>query len=76
MHMRRAGHLVTRPLNCGVRRLFRVVRWVLVVPSALVAWYLASVLGGWLVIALVAPCMSSNGPEPAFCEAAWFPQEN
>jgi hypothetical protein len=56
-------------------RLPNVVRWVLVVPSAIVAWYFALFVGALLFGSLVAPCWSSDAPAPAFCQAAWFPLE-
>jgi hypothetical protein len=75
MHVRRAGHVVTRPLNCGVMRLPNVVRWILVVPSAVVAWYFAVLVSGLLFGLIVAPCMDSDDPQPYFCEAAWYPRQ-
>jgi hypothetical protein len=53
-------------------RPFSVVRWILVVPSAVVAWYFAFLVGAVLFAYLVAPCMDSDAPQPQFCEAAWF----
>jgi hypothetical protein len=49
-----------------------VVRWILVIPSAIVAWYLAFFLSLVLGVFLVAPCTSSDGPPAAFCDASWF----
>jgi hypothetical protein len=57
-------------------RLPSVVRWLLVVPSGVVAWYCAFVGSIVLYGLIVAPCMSSDGPQPSFCEAAWFPLES
>jgi hypothetical protein len=74
MHTRRARQLVTRPLNCGVMRV-SVVRWILVVPAAVVAWYFALLVSALLFGFIVAPCMSSDGPQPYFCEAAWYPRQ-
>ena len=56
-------------------RLSSVVRWILVVPGAVVGWYFALVVSALLFGFLVAPCMSSDGPQPYFCEAAWYPRE-
>jgi hypothetical protein len=56
-------------------RLPSVVRWVLVIPSAVVAWYFALMVSALLFGFTVAPCMSSDGPQPYFCEAAWYPRE-
>lgn len=49
-----------------------VVRWILVVPSAIIAWYVAVLVSAVLVAFLIAPCMDSDAPQPQFCEAAWF----
>jgi hypothetical protein len=51
-------------------RLSSVFRWILVVPSAVVAWYFAFL--GSVFAYLVGPCMNSDVPQPVFCEAAWF----
>lgn len=64
---------MTRRRGDGVMRLPSVVRWILVVPSAVVAWYFAFVGSIVLYGVIVAPCMSSDGPQPSFCEAEWFP---
>jgi uncharacterized membrane protein YadS len=56
-------------------RLPKVARWILVVPSAVVAGYFAFVGSIVLYGLIVAPCMSSDSPQPAFCEAEWFPLE-
>jgi hypothetical protein len=56
-------------------RLPSVVRWVLVIPSAVVAWYFALLVSALPFGFVVAPCMSSDGPQPYFCEAAWYPRE-
>jgi hypothetical protein len=56
-------------------RLPSVVRWILVVPGAIAAWYFALLLSELLFGFIVAPCMSSDGPQPYFCEAAWYPRE-
>lgn len=73
MHSRRFAAVGTPPLNCGVMRMSSVIRWILVVPSAVVAWYFAFVGSIALYGLIVAPCMSSDSPQPSFCEAAWFP---
>ncbi len=75
MHMRRAGQRSAPPLNCGVMRLPHVVRWILIVPSAIAAWYFALLVSALLFGFLVAPCMDSDGPQPYFCEAAWYPRQ-
>jgi hypothetical protein len=56
-------------------RLSSVIRWILVVPSAVVAWYFALLVSAVLFGLVVAPCMSSDAPSPDFCEAAWYPRE-
>jgi hypothetical protein len=73
VHMRRAANGSARPLNCGVMRLSSVIRWILVVPSAVVAWYIAFVVA--LVLGAPVPCMDSDGPQSRLCDAAWFPAE-
>jgi hypothetical protein len=75
MHTRRAGQRSARPLNCGVMRLPNIVRWILVVPSAVVAWYFAVLVSALLFGFVVAPCMDSDAPQPYFCEAAWYPRQ-
>ena len=64
-----------RPLNCGVMRRPSVVRWILVVPSAIVAWYFALLVSALLFGFIVAPCMDSDSPQPYFCDAAWYPRQ-
>jgi hypothetical protein len=54
-------------------RLINVIRWVSVVPSAVIAWYVAYLVGAVLFAVVVAPCWSSDEPQPRFCDAAWFP---
>jgi hypothetical protein len=56
-------------------RLPNIVRWILVVPSAVVAWYFALLVTGLLLGFIVAPCMDSDAPQPDFCEAAWYPRQ-
>jgi hypothetical protein len=53
-------------------RLPSVVRWILVIPSAIVAWYFAFLVGAALFAFLVGPCLDTDAPQPQFCEAAWF----
>jgi hypothetical protein len=48
-----------------------VIRWVLVVPSAVAAWYFALILSGIVLAVVVGPCINSDYPQPAFCEAPW-----
>jgi hypothetical protein len=71
VHTRRAGHVVTRPLNCGVMRSSDVIRWILVIPSALAAWYVAFIFSLLVVAIVVGPCIDSEYPQPRFCEAPW-----
>lgn len=52
-----------------------VIRWLSVVPSAIVAWYFAVLVGMFVFSVTVAPCSSSDAPRPRFCDAAWFPLE-
>lgn len=59
----------------GAMRLSSVVRWILVVPSAVVGWYFALAVSALLFGFVVAPCLSSDGPQPHFCEAAWYLRE-
>jgi hypothetical protein len=47
-------------------------RWALVVPSAVLAWYVAVFFGVLFSAFVVAPCSDSDAPPPQFCEAAWF----
>jgi hypothetical protein len=54
----------------GVMRPSSIVRWILVVPSALVAWYFAFLVSVFAY--LLGPCMNTDAPQPRFCEAAWF----
>ena len=56
-------------------RLPSVVRWILVVPSAIVAWYFALLVSALLFAFIVAPCMDSDSPQPYFCDAAWYPRQ-
>jgi hypothetical protein len=53
-------------------RLPSVVRWILVIPSAIVAWYFAFLLGVALFVFVVGPCFDTDAPQPQFCEATWF----
>ena len=71
VHMRRAGQRSAPPLNCGVMRRIDVIRWVLVIPSAVAAWYFAFILSFLVVAIVVGPCMDSEYPQPTFCEAPW-----
>lgn len=56
-------------------RLLSIVRWLLVVPSAVVAWYFAFVLSVYVFAVVVGPCLSSDGPQPGRCEMTWLPVE-
>jgi hypothetical protein len=53
-------------------RLPSVIRWILVIPSAIVAWYFAFLVGATLFVSLVGPCFDTDAPQPQFCEATWF----
>ena len=75
MHVRRASHGSAPPLNCGVMRLFSVLRWFFLVPSAVAAWYFAVLISAVLYSIVVMPCRDSDVPLPEFCEASWFPLE-
>jgi hypothetical protein len=46
-----------------------VIRWILVIPSAVAAWYVALVLSFLVVAIAVGPCIDSEYPQPRFCEA-------
>jgi hypothetical protein len=54
-------------------RLPNVIRWLLVIPSAIAAWYFALFVGYLVFAVVVAPCSDSDQPQPGFCEAPWFP---
>ena len=62
-------------MNAGVMRPIDVIRWLLVVPSAIAAWYFAVLVGMLMFGVAVAPCWDSDAPRPQFCDAAWFPLE-
>jgi len=70
-----SGYVGSASVGQGAVRLPSVIRWILVVPSGVVAWYFAFV-GSIVLHGLVAaPCMSSAVAQPSFCEAAWFSVE-
>jgi hypothetical protein len=48
-----------------------VIRWILVIPSALAAWYVAFIFSLLVVAIVVGPCIDSDYPQPRFCEAPW-----
>jgi hypothetical protein len=48
-----------------------VIRWILVIPSAVAAWYFAFILSVLVGAIVVGPCMDSDYPQPRFCEASW-----
>jgi hypothetical protein len=75
MHMRRAGSRNARPLNCGVMRLFSAIRWLLLIPSAVAAWYVVVVISVLLREVIVGRCLGSDSPRPEYCQASWFPLE-
>src|SRR5262245_21606338 len=59
----------------GVMRLFSVIRWLLLVPSAVVAWYFAVAVSVLLRELVVGRCLGSDAPPPQYCHASWFPLE-
>jgi hypothetical protein len=69
--MRRAGQRSVRRLNCGVMRRVDVIRWILVIPSAFAAWYVAFIFSILVGAIVVGPCIDSEYPQPRFCEAPW-----
>jgi len=52
-----------------------VIRWLLLVPSAVTAWYLAFFISLALHEVVVGRCMDSDAPPPGYCQASWFPRE-
>jgi hypothetical protein len=52
-------------------RRFDVVRWLLVIPCAVAAWYVALILTVLVGAIVVGPCIDSESPQPRFCEAPW-----
>ena len=56
-------------------RLFRTIRWLLLIPSAIAAWYLAAFVSVLLYAVVIMPCRASDTPLPQFCQASWFPLE-
>ena len=48
-----------------------VLRWVAVVPAAILAWFLTLLVAVPLLALPVRGCLSSDGPKPMFC--GWFP---
>jgi hypothetical protein len=75
MRSRRASHGSVRPLNCSVMRLFSVIRWLLLVPSVVAAWYFAVFVSIVLREVVVGRCFGSDAPPPEYCQASWFPRE-
>ena len=75
MHSRRAGQGSAPPLNCGVMRLPSVIRWLLLVPSVVAAWYFAVFASIVLREVVVGRCFGSDAPPPEYCQASWFPRE-
>jgi hypothetical protein len=73
MRLRCAGSRIARPLNCGVMRLSSVIRWLLLVPCAVAAWYFAVVVSVVLREIVVGRCLGSDAPLPEYCQASWFP---
>ena len=64
----RLGHRSS--LMRGVMRRTDLIRWFLVIPSAVAAWYCALIFGGLVLAVAVGPCINSDYPPPRFCEAS------
>jgi hypothetical protein len=56
-------------------RLISAFRWLLLVPSAGVGWYVVFFVSLVLHDVVVGRCFSSDGPLPEYCQAPWFPRE-
>jgi hypothetical protein len=56
-------------------RLSRVIRWLLLVPSAVVGWYFAFFISLALHEVVVGRCYDSDARPPDYCQASWFPRE-
>ena len=56
-------------------RLSSVIRWLVLVPSAVVAWYFAVFVSVVLREIVVGRCFGSDAPPPEYCQASWFPRE-
>jgi hypothetical protein len=70
MRLRCAGSRIARPLNCGVMRLSSVIRWLLLVPCAVAAWYFAVVVSVVLREIVVGRCLGSDAPLPEYLVSA------
>lgn len=53
-------------------RVSSLVRWILIVPSAIVAWYFAFLVGIVLMIVVGWTCGNTDVPQPQYCTAGWF----
>jgi hypothetical protein len=56
-------------------RLSSVIRWLLLVPSAVVAWYFVFFISLVLHEVVVGRCFDSDAPPPDYCQASWFPRD-
>ena len=56
-------------------RLISAIRWLLIVPSAVAAWYFAFFVSLVLHEVVVGRCLNSDAPPPEYCQASWFPRE-
>jgi hypothetical protein len=56
-------------------RLFSAIRWLLLIPSAVAAWYVAVFVSVLLREIVVGRCLGSDSPPPEYCQASWFPVE-
>ena len=61
--------------STAVMRLSSAIRWLLLVPSAVAAWYVAFFVSFLLHEVVVGRCFGSDAPPPEYCQAAWFPRE-
>jgi hypothetical protein len=75
MRLLRAGQRSARRLNCGVMRPFSAIRWLLLIPSAVAAWYVAVFVSILFREIIVGRCLGSDSPHPEYCQASWFPLE-
>jgi hypothetical protein len=66
---RRRGDDASAPFHYARR--IDVVRWILVIPSAIAAWYLAFILTVIVGAIVVGACIDSDYPQPGYCEASW-----
>ena len=57
------------------QRLFSAIRWLLLIPSVVAAWYFAVFVSVVLREVVVGRCFGSDAPPPGYCQASWFPRE-